>query len=81
MPDSVAVSSNSRSRTFVTDVNLCALVNGGQHLHAFEFFFMFHIYHGRSGVATAISKGVPVFLAPSKLGTRFFFFFFFLFFS
>ena len=67
------IARDSRSRVFVTIVNLCALVNGGQHLSVSlvctsggcgDYFSSFFFYRGRSGVVyTAISKRVPVFLA------------------
>ena len=61
----VAVASNSRSRMFVTVVNMCSLVNGGQHLFfctsaaGWCFCFVFRV---RAGVE-AISTGVSIFFA------------------
>ena len=40
--DGIAVARNSRSRILVTVVDLCALVNGGQHL----FYFVVRVLDG-----------------------------------
>ena len=68
----IPASRNSFSRIFVTVVNLCALVNGGQHL----FFFVrvldgvcvcvFFVAVGRV-LRTAISECVSIFFGAIKI--------------
>ena len=73
----IDVARNSPRKTFVTVVNSCALVVvvvaamlGGISLFCGRGWWFFFHDRDRSCVITAISKGVPHFLARSKLGTR-----------
>ena len=67
----IPASRNSFSRIFVTVVNLCALVNGGQHLFFLYEFWMvcvcvFFVAVGRV-LRTAISECVSIFFGAIKI--------------